>query len=177
HVIFSNELAPDLIEQQFLNALSSKYTLSPQYDHYRTSGQWKALPTKDSLIDLGQRIIDSVPTEERQNFASPLVEGFNNLCLSLDSITDALSSHYFTNKYVSAVGKTEWADIKWNDQSIADKKNIINAAHLVFTASESIQHWEKAQQSLKDAGVNARLLDCSDAHAFQAATTHKDRLG
>lgn len=44
HVIFSDELAPDVIEQQFLNALSSKYVLSPQYDKFRTSGQWHALP-------------------------------------------------------------------------------------------------------------------------------------
>ena len=177
HVIFSNELAPELIEQQFLSALSSKYSLSPQYDHFRTSGQWKALPTRDSLIDLGQRIIESVPVAERQHFASPLIEGFNNLCLNLDSINEALGSHYFRKKFVTAVGKTEWADIKWNDQSIADKKNIINGAHLVFTASETVQHWEKAQKALQNGGVNAHLLDCSDAHSFQAAAGRKDRLG
>jgi len=169
-------LTPELIEQQFLNALSSKYTLTPQYEHFRTSGEWKALPTKESLIDLGQRIINSVPAEERQHFSAPLIEGFNNLCLSLDSITEALKSHYFTKKFVTAVGKTEWADIKWNDQSIADKKNIINGAHLVFTASETVQHWEKAQKALHAGGVNAHLLDCSDAHSFKGAT-HKDRLG
>lgn len=177
HIIFSNELAPDLIEQQFLNALSSKYTLSPQYEHFRTSGQWQALPTKASLTDLGERIIESVPAAERQHFSAPLIEGFNNLCLNLDAITEALESHYFTKKFVTAVGKTEWADIKWNDQSIADKKNIINGADLVFTASETVQHWEKAQRSLHNGGVNAHLLDCSDAHSFQAATAHKDRLG
>jgi len=177
HIIFSNELAPELIEQQFLSALSSKYTLSPQYDHFRTSGQWKALPTKESLIDLGQRIIESVPVAERQNFAAPLIEGFNNLCLNLDSISEALDSHYFIKRFVTAVGKTEWADIKWNDQSIADKKNIINGAHLVFTASETVQHWEKAQKALQNGGVNAHLLDCSDAHSFQGSTVRKDRLG
>src|ERR1700740_1489698 len=84
--------------------LSSKYTLSPQYEHFRSSGQWKALPTKESLIDLGQRIIDSVPAEERKHFAAPLIEGFNNLCLNLDSISEALRSHYFAKKFVTAVG-------------------------------------------------------------------------
>jgi hypothetical protein len=59
---------------------------------------------------------------------------------------------------VTAVGKTEWADIKWNDQSIADKKNIINGAELVFTASETVQHWEKAHRALHDGGVNAHFL-------------------
>jgi ABC-type lipoprotein export system ATPase subunit len=176
HVIFSNELAPDLIEQHFLNALSRHYTLSPQYEEWRTAGRWQALPTRKSLADLGQRIIDSVPDEERQHFASPLIEGFNNLCVSLEKISDALRSHYFEDKFITAIGKTEWASIKWNDQSIAEKKTIINGADLVFTASASVEHWHNAQRTLQEGGVNARLLDCSDAHAFQSAE-HKDRLG
>jgi ABC-type lipoprotein export system ATPase subunit len=177
HIIFSNELDPELIEQQFLNALSSKYALTPQYERLHASGEWKALPTRASLIDLGQRIIDNVPERERKNFSSPLTEGFNNLCLSLDSIYEALDSPYFRKKCVTAVGKTEWANIKWNDQSIADKKNIINGAHLVFTASETIQHFEKARDALLSGGVNARLLDCSDAHSFRDAVARNNRLG
>ena len=177
HVIFSDTLGADLIEQHFLNALSSKYTLTPEYDHIRKSGAWQALPTRESLADLGQRIIDSVPEGEKSKFSSPLIEGFNNLCLNLDNIETALESHYFTDKFVTAVGKTEWADIKWNEQSIADKKTIINGAHLVFTAAVDKSHFDKARQALKDAQVNCRLLDCSDAHAFKADTDYKDRLG
>jgi hypothetical protein len=176
HVIFSDELHPDVIEHQFLNALSSKYRLSPQYEGLRTSGQWKALPRKESLTDLGQKIIDSVPLAEKQNFGAPLIEGFNNLSVSLEAIKEALDSHYFVDKFVTAVGKTEWSDIKWNDHSIADKKNIINEAHLVFIASDTPQHWAKAKQSLAAAGVNERLLDCSDAHCFRSSS-NKDHLG
>jgi ABC-type lipoprotein export system ATPase subunit len=176
HVLFSDELSPDLIEQQFLNALPTEYTLTPQYDHLRTSGQWKALATRKSLEDLGQMIIDSVPVEEKAKYGAPLIEGFNNLCLNLPAISKALKNHYFEGKYVTAVGKAEWADIKWNDHSIADKKNIINEATFVFSAAESHEHWEKAQKSLTKAGVNDRLLDCSDAHASQTST-QKDRLG
>ena len=168
--------SPDIIEQQFLNALAPKYTLTPQYDYLHQSGTWQALPTRESLADLGRLIIASVPVEKRGQFDTPLSEGFNNLCMHLESINKALDSHYFRHKYVTAVGKTEWADIKWNDQSIADKKTIINGAHLVFTASESVQHWDRARRSLQQAEVNCRLLDCSDAHTFKAAT-HKDRLG
>jgi ABC-type lipoprotein export system ATPase subunit len=176
HIIFSDELGPDLIEQQFLNALPAKYTLTPQYDHFRTSGQWKALPTQASLEDLGRRIIDSVPDTERPKFETPLKEGFNNLCLSHSAVTEALNSPYFKGKYVTAVGKTEWADIKWNDNTIADKKNIINAATFVFTASASPEQWSKARAALADGGVNARLLDCSDAHRL-STSEDKDRIG
>jgi hypothetical protein len=176
HIIFSNDLSPEVIEQQFLNALSSKYILSPQYDQLRTSGQWKALPTKQSLIDLGSLITKSVPAHERARFGPPLIEGFNNLCVSLEAVNRALGSHYFQDKFVTAVGKTEWANIKWNDQSIADKKTVINGADLVLISAESVDAWAKAKASLRESRVNDRLLDCSDAHCFSDAKD-KDRLG
>jgi len=176
HVIFSNELKPDVIEQQFLNALCSKYVLLPRYDHFRTNGKWAALPTKRSLKDLGQLIIESVPEKERAKFDDPLIEGFNNFCISLEAIHDALRSHYFKGKVLTAVGKTEWANIKWNDHSIAEKKSIINRANLVFISAETVEDWAKAKKSLTDAGVNDRLLDCSDAHAF-SDVVYKDRIG
>lgn len=105
------------------------------------------------------------------------MEGFNNLCLSLDAIREALRSHYFEDKYLTAVGKTEWADIKWNDHSIAEKKTIINGANFVFIAADTIQRWENAKKALRDAGVNDLLLDCSDAHTYTSAANTKDRLG
>lgn len=176
HVIFSNEVAPNIIESQFLNALSSKYVLTPEFDQLRTSGKWAAVPTKQSIQDLGKLIIESVSPQERAKYHAPIIEGFNNLCLSLTSINNILDSHYFKDKTLTAVGKTEWANIKWNDHSIADKKTIINGADLVFISSATPEDWAKAQKSLSDGCVNDRLLDCSDAHAF-ADSSGKDRLG
>lgn len=174
HVIFSDEISPDIIEQQFLNSLCSKYTLSPQYDHIREN--WAAVPTKESLIDLGNLIINSVPQSERHKFDIPLREGFNNLCLSLEAIQSSLKSHYFKGKYLTAVGKTEWADIKWNDHSIADKKNIINGVDFVFISAENSEAWNLAKCTLANSCVNSRLLDCSDAHCLSTAGT-KDKIG
>lgn len=174
HVLFSNELSPETIEHQFLNALSSKYTLSPTYNSL--TNKWAGVPTRQGLEDLGQAIIESVPAKERHKFNAPLIEGFNNLCLPLDSIQSLLSSPYFKGKTITAVGKTEWADIKWNDQSIADKKTIINGADFVFISAESVDAWKKSKESLTNAKVNDRLLDCSDSHSFSDATT-TNRLG
>lgn len=176
HIIFSDEIDPEVIEQQFLNALTSKYVLSPQYDHIRQSGKWAALPTKKSLSELGALIIGTVPEKERVKFGTPLIEGYNNLCISLESINEALRSHYFKDKVITAVGKTEWADIKWNDHSIAEKKTIINGANLVFISAQTIEGWASAKKSLTAACVNDRLLDCSDAHSF-SDVTEKDRIG
>lgn len=176
HVIFSDELSPELIEHQFLYALSSKYVLTPEYDKIRKNGSWHARPTRESLEDLGNKIIESAPPNERSKFNSPLIEGFNSLCISVDSIREVLKSHYFKDKVVTAVGKTEWADIKWNDQSIAEKKTIINDADLVFISAAIPEDWNKAKKRLSEEEVNNLLLDCSDAHTFSDASD-KDRIG
>lgn len=175
HVIFSDQLKPEIIETQFLNRLPTQYVLNPEFDHL--GSKWNALPTRASLEDLGHLIIESVPEKERAKFAAPLKEGFNNLCFKFEEIIKIVeNTSYFKEKALTAVGKTEWADIKWNDQSIAEKKNIINSVDLVFISSETIADCERAQRVLEASKVNSKLLDCSDAHDFSDAK-HKDRIG
>lgn len=172
HVIFAEDVPVHRIEQQFIAKLSASYRLDPSHG----SVTWAGSPTRESLEDLGAAIIKSVPEAKRRDFGPPLLEGFNNFNVSLDSIRDALSSPYFVDHFVTAIGKTEWADIKWNDGSIAEKKTIINGADLVFTSADSVDGLRAAAESLRVARVNPRLLDCSDAHHF-ADSPNKDRLG
>jgi len=174
HVIFSNEVEPDTIEQQFINHLTAHYQLTSKYAD-RTI-EWGGVITRESLRDLGQKIIDSAPPEKRGDYYPPLCEGFNALNISLAKINEALKKDYFKGKYLSAVGKTEWYDIKWNDHTIAEKKTIINSADLVFISSETLSDFRKAKASLREARVRDLLLDCSDAHA-NSDSAHKDRIG
>lgn len=62
HVIFSNDISAEIIQHQFLNALNTYYTLSPDYNL-----QWGGVVTKENLEDLGNRIINSAPIEQRKN--------------------------------------------------------------------------------------------------------------
>lgn len=174
HIIFSNELTPDQIQQQFLNALTAHYTLSPDCNQ-----QWGGIVTRDSLEELGRKIINSVPKEKQNQYASPLKEGFNNLNLELSVIMAPLNNanHIFDGKYITAIGKTEWDDFKWDDNSIAEKKSIINKADIVFTAAEDVDKYKKSKKKLHEQHVNELLLDCSDAHCFSDEITIKDRLG
>ena len=173
HVIFSNEVSADVIQHQFLNALNSHYTLSSD-----CTQQWGGVVTIENLEDLGRRIINSVPEGQQHNYGTPLKEGFNNLNLELSQITEVLNNapQYFRGKYLTAIGKTEWDDFKWDDTSIAEKKTIINQANIVFTAAESVEKFNKAKAKLQEQNVNSLLLDCSDAHSFADVST-KDRLG
>ncbi len=174
HIIFSNELTPEQIQQQFLNALTAHYTLSPD-----CAQQWGGVISMDSIKDLGERIINSVPEDKRKHYGSPLREGFNNLNLETSVIKNALSNanQIFEGKFITAIGKTEWEDFKWNDNSIAEKKSIINDVDIVFTAAENVEAYNKSKEKLHEQGVNDLLLDCSDAHSFADQIELKDRLG
>jgi len=66
--------------------------------------------------------------------------------------------------------------MKWDDQSIAEKRNVINCVDLVFTASENPEAYNAARNKLRQSNVNDTLLDCSDAHAL-SSSRDKDRIG
>ena len=163
----------DIIQSQFLNALSRKHQLTPEYEG---DLQWGGIVTRESLQDLGQRIIESTPSEKRHAAAAPLTVGFNNLNFGLDNVYELLESPYFKDKHLTAIGKNEWSDIRWNEQSVADKKSIVNRAHLVFTAADSAQMYESGQAQLAADNVNSKLLDCSDSHHY-SESGKKDRIG
>jgi ABC-type lipoprotein export system ATPase subunit len=173
HVIF-DALSPDLIRVQFLSSLSRHLHIAPPYKGLRQ--EWEAVPTRESLMELGNLIIESVPEAEKKKFSSPLREGFNNLNIPIESVRDALKAHYFRGKHVIAVGKTEWTSIKWNDHSIADKKDLINGCDCVFVASTSPEAYATARSKLIEQKVNDKLLDCSDAH-HPSTSSDKDRVG
>jgi hypothetical protein len=172
HVVFDPELDADVIHAQFLNALQPKLKLSPEHG----SLGWQGVITRESLADLGRRIKESVPEDQLSKFGSDLREGFNNLNVSLGDVQAVLSGPYFKGKALLGVGKTEWADIKWTDQSIAAKKNVINSADLIFTAFQEATRWKTDVEFLRASKVNDRLLDCSDAHHFSDSDQHM-RLG
>ncbi|MBE0011651.1 TrlF family AAA-like ATPase [Arthrobacter sp. AET 35A] len=172
HVIFDPELSPELIQTQFLNALQPKVKLSPGYDALG----WQGVITRESLIDLGSKIKQSVPANQLGKYGSDLQEGFNNLNVSLEDLQAILAGPFFKGKALIGIGKTEWADIKWSDQSIAAKKNVINSAHFIFTAFKDSARWKDDVEFLRASKVNSRLLDCSDAHHF-SDSDQEMRLG
>lgn len=172
HVIFSNEVTADVIQSQFLNGLSRRHQLTPEHEG---DLRWGGMVTRESLQDLGRRITESTPPEKRQATA-PLAVGFNNINFGLDNVYDLLDSPYFRDKHLTAVGKNEWADIRWNEQAVAEKKSIVNRAHLVFTAVDSALAYQSGRSQLRAENVNAKLLDCSDAHHY-SHTGKKDRIG
>ncbi|WP_164672892.1 TrlF family AAA-like ATPase [Aeromonas hydrophila] len=169
HVIFSDDVSPETIRSQFLNTLEQSYTLN--------SGEsWSRSITPESVADLGRTIKRDIPPEQLSKYGSDIFEGFNNLNLKEDQIYKSLEKDCFIGKYIIAIGKTEWSELKWTDSSIATKKTIINKADIVFTSSGSVEAFYKSKEQLRRQNVNDFLLDCSDAHYF-SSETDKDRIG
>ena len=178
HVIFADHtiLGIDIIKSQFLNTLDSKYVLEKDDKSFCRS------LTKESLSELGNKIIASAPKDKKSDYGSPLKEGFNNLNFALDKIQESLNKDCFERKYLLGIGKTEWSEMKWTDASIADKKTLINSCNIIFTSSKSIENFERSKSQLTNQGVKNLLLDCSDAHHFSDAKDSegkaiKDRIG
>jgi hypothetical protein len=171
HIIF-DEVDPQLIREQFMPAISRGYTLVAG----SAVGRWGGVITQDNLIELGNRVIASIPEHLRANAASPIKVGFNNLNVRYDDVKSALNTPHFDGRHLIAIGKSEWDSLRWNDHTIADKKTLINEADLIFTAAANPDAYARARGVLKAAQVNARLLDCSDSHWLSTAN-HKDRIG
>ena len=169
HVIFSDELPIETIQSQFLNTLEQSY--------YLEDGKpWTRAITPESVEELGKQIKSTIPVCELSKYGSDLTEGFNNLNVKEDNVFESLTKDCFKGKYLTAIGKTEWGDLKWTDASIATKKSIINRADIIFTAANSVEDYQKAKQQLTNQAVKDILLDCSDAH-YYSTESDKDRIG
>lgn len=174
HVIFAPGTRPDLITAQFVNALTTSFQLTDEYEGPPI--EWKALPTPESLEELGRKIKASIPASELTQYDSDFQEGFNAWVIPLEKVDDALNNSSFAEKPLLALGKTEWEDIPWANNTIGAKKSLISKAQLLFTAAASPAAWELSVERLRVARVNHRVLDCSDAHHY-ADSDEKDKLG
>lgn len=166
-------LSAPVIKQQLIGALKPKFRLSPD-QHFV---DWSQVPSRESFEALGQQIKASVPLDRLSEYESDLIEGFNNVCVPFEQAVSAVRENTALAEHVLlAIGKAEWSAVKWNDQSIASKKTLLNTCELVFTAAEDRDAFAASQTALQDNAVNSRLLDCSDAHTW-SSSTEKDRLG
>lgn len=151
HIVFSNELSIEEIENEFIKRIEIT-----EYDNRSLSFS--------NLESFGDRIKNSTPIE-KQTKDSNLKIGFNNFTIALDKINSLLSKKLFENKFLRIIGQTEWSDFRW-DGSPADKKSLVNNVDFIFSASPTIENALKSRESLKEQGVNDKLLHCSDAHEF-----------
>lgn len=176
HVVFSDELEPDVIETHFVNALMRSFRLLPRFADTDVAAHWTGIVSQGSLESLGSAIIATAPEGRRPSSSNPRFVGFSNLTVELPDVERVLESSFLQERFITAIGKTEWHDIRWQEGSIADKRNVINGANCVLSAAQSPADLRRSRTTLFAAGVNHHLLDCSDAHAL-STSAEKDRIG
>lgn len=168
HIIFSDTLGADVIERNFLNAIQHKL----KFEIGGTEEDFNEIVTIETLIQLGKKVKEksakSIPD-------SDLKTGFNSLAFNLEVIFQKLEATTFKDKYLTAVGKSEWDTMRW-DGSPGNKRTVINKANFIFTALEKPETYERQKQKLTEQKVNDKLLDCSDAHHL-SDSSDKDRIG
>lgn len=169
HVIFSDQLKPEIIENHFLKAIQHNIKIEVNGNE----DDFKEIVTPETLESLGKKIRESTT---KAMTGSNLFIGFTNLTFNFDEIIKTLQATTFKDKYLTAVGKSEWDTMRW-DGSPASKKKVINKADFVFTALENPDTFLQQKNKLTEQNVNDRLLDCSDAHKFSSSLQPERRLG
>lgn len=172
HVIFSPETTIDLIQNQFISAISASYTTesgSPDPD-------WDQIPTHEALIELGQKIKAQSPGNKTLQNETDWEVGFNNFNIDYVKLKDLLHKPQFKDRTITAIGRSEWDAYRWDGGGASEKRTIINEADFIFVSSENVSKFDAAKAKLNTENVNDKLLDCSDAHYF-SSSIEKDRIG
>jgi hypothetical protein len=172
HVIFSDTVDPAAIQTQFLNAISATYQLEAGNKH----PTWSGIISEDSLKLLGRLIKEQSPGNVALQAQSDWEVGFNNFNVDHEKLQEILDFTPFKGRVITAIGKSEWDQYRWDGGGAAEKRSIINQTDIVFLSVDSIGQYDKSRQTLVSQNVNTLLLDCSDAHYF-SDSGQKDRIG
>jgi hypothetical protein len=141
HVVFSDELTAEEIEQFFLHRLSVELQLDD-------GPPWRGcVGTEAGLVSLGQAVRAAAASGKRRE-ESALRTGFSSAAVELYKIWEALDQSIFRGKYLTALGLSEWSQMRWDGAGAAQKRDAIQRVDFVFTASPSPVHYEERHTQL-----------------------------
>lgn len=159
HVIFSDEVKPAIIREQFLNGIQGGYQLS-------NKDAWNQNPTPCSLEEFGKLMKANAPADNTIHSKSDLEAGFDNITYSRKDLEKLLERDVFKNKHLTAIGYTEWSQGKW-DQSAAAKRDLILSSKFCLTNNDDEEVIQGHVQDLIKNKLNPRVLHSSDAHKLE----------
>lgn len=163
HVLFDPTVSVSDIRSQLLNCLSTGYKLEDKTE-------WQQTPTINSLEQLGKQIKAVAPADNSIQNKSDLEVGFDNITYKREDIEELLEKSLFKGKFITAIGYSEWDQSRW-DQSAAEKRTLINAAHFSLTCLDDPSKIEKNRNDLEKNKLNSLVLHSSDAHELDKIGT------
>ena len=165
HVIFGDEVSPQIIREQFLNGIQRGYFIS-------TKEEWNQNPTPRSLQELGRVMKANAPADNSIRSKSDLEAGFDNITYNRKELEKLLDRDHFRNKHLTAIGYTEWSHGKW-DQSAVSKRDILSSSAFCLTNNDNEEVIAGHIQALKAINLNSRVLHSSDAHKLDRLASTK----
>lgn len=163
HVIFSDEVDPNTIEKEFLEALFIK-----------TPGGEDRRLCRENIESIGQTLRKQ--QKEFQDKSSYYV-GCMNITVPLERIADVLQSKksLFDGRYLLVLAEAEWALIDWKRQDHLTRKNILVLSHAIFSSNENTRTWAlgkskeytSPEEFIKEFGAVKPCIHGSDAHCFE----------
>lgn len=160
HIIFSNEIAPEIIEREFLEEL-----------HIKTpSGEERKL-TRENIEEIG-RILKKhhVRFRDKSNY----FVGCMNITVSLDEIIEVLEKKksIFSGNYMLILPEERWCLIDWDGQDHLTRKELLTRSHAIFSSNSNTRDWalgkkhESPQHFIEEFGSLKPCIHGSDAHSF-----------
>jgi ABC-type dipeptide/oligopeptide/nickel transport system ATPase component len=164
HVIFSDEVSPDVIEQQFIQALHF------QVDGHPEDSRGVRNVTRQAIEDIGHKIKKHQTSFSRN---SDFVAGCKVITFDLTEIREVLRRECFQGKFLSFLAAENWDQISWSGQDYLARKNLLQSAHGLFCGQPSTIAWclgrhpEMSEDAFKsEFGSLKPCIHGSDAHAI-----------
>jgi hypothetical protein len=171
HVIFSDDLEPDVIEQQFLQALNF------QIDGHPRSEPGERNLTRQAVQEAGRLV-----KKHQSEFAgdSDFAAGCKVLTFNLDQVRKVLERDCFMGKYLLFLAAENWDQIDWGGQDYLARRRFFQKSDGLFCGQRGTIDWCLGR---KDVSIEAfieefgGLKPCvhgSDAHAIETICKPKD---
>lgn len=150
HVIFSNELDVEIIEQNFINALSFSI------------GDDKLQLTKSNVEKFGK-----TSKESRIGGAgSDLVVGMNSIAIKIDDLNEFCLKKEFKGKTIIVLAEEDQSSMKWDGQAGGIRQKYYKICNAVFTSNNKTMNWCLSEDCKETIGKYLPYLWGSDAHDF-----------
>ncbi|BAU58122.1 ATPase [Halorhodospira halochloris] len=141
HVIFSEEVCEDDIEDRFLNQLKFDVETGPESPTER----WPL--KKKMLAQYGELLQSQHETFSKED---ALKIGMQQASVALSDVQSALqqSPSIFSGRYLIAVPPDEdLSRLSWHGQAHSTRKRLLQASHLLFSSNENTRRWAIGEKS------------------------------
>ena len=151
HVIFSDELDVETIEQNFINALKF------------STGDDELQLTKNNVQKFGKNIKES----DIGGKGNDILVGANSIAIKIEDLNEICSKKEFKDKAIIVLAEEDQSIMKWEGQAGAIRQKYYKICDAIFTINDKTIKWCLSEICKETIGKQLPYLWGSDAHDFK----------